>query len=122
MYNFVESADACIKGSLKKTAFRAYIGRILMSPLHRGKLCPLLGVYLPPRGGRSSVCPSILLKNREFSPLRKNEGVNLLPWESNSPLEIKFTPEAGGPTSPGVKLLLLITGPWKNSRLANVGA
>jgi hypothetical protein len=70
-------------------------GPFLTSPLGaklapRGEFCPL-GVKLSP-GVKFSVCPSILLNNRECSHLGYNEGVNIPPRGPISPLGAKFTP------------------------------
>jgi hypothetical protein len=62
--------------------------RAKLSP--RGKFCPL-GVKLSPGGMKFTFCPSILLNNRECSPLVVNEGVTFPPGD-------KFHP--WGPSSP----------------------
>jgi hypothetical protein len=49
----------------------------------KGRSCPL--------GVKFSVHPSILLNNRECSPLGVNEGVKISPRGQISPLGVKFT-------------------------------
>jgi hypothetical protein len=56
-----------------------------------------------------SVRPSILLNNRESSPLGVNEGVNFAPRGQISPLGAKFTPRGEiHPWGPGVKLRMAL--------------
>jgi hypothetical protein len=50
----------------------------------RGEFCSLW-VKLSP-GVIFSVCPSIILNSREYSPLGVKEGVHILPREKMSPL------------------------------------
>jgi hypothetical protein len=52
----------------------------------RGKLCPLEVKLFPGKGWRSSVCPSVLLKIEECSPLGVNEGMNIPSMVQSSPL------------------------------------
>jgi hypothetical protein len=57
-----------------------------------------------------SVCPSILLNNKECSPLGVNEGVNFTPRGQISPLGVKFTPRGEiHPWGPGVKLRMALS-------------
>jgi hypothetical protein len=56
-----------------------------------------------------SVRPSILLSNKECSPLGVNEGVNFTPGGEISPLGAKFTPrDEIRPWGPGVKLRMAL--------------
>jgi hypothetical protein len=57
-----------------------------------------------------SVCPSILLNNKESSPLGVNEGVKFTPRGQSSPLGAKFTPRCEViPWGPGVKLRMALS-------------
>jgi hypothetical protein len=98
----------------------AYVrGPFLTSPLGanfdpQGQSCPP-GVSLSPRGEviprgvKLSVRPSILLNNKECSPLGVNKGVNFTPRGRISPLGAKFTPRGEiHPWGPGVNLRMAL--------------
>jgi hypothetical protein len=58
-----------------------------------------------------SAHPSILLNNKECSPLGVNKGVNFNPRGQSSPLGAKFTPWSEViPWGPGVKLRMALWG------------
>jgi hypothetical protein len=96
-------------------------GPFLTSPLG-AKLAPRGEFYSPgsnfvpwgwsyPLGVKFSVCPSILLNNRECSPLGVNEGVNIPPRGPISPLGAKFNPRGEVYSwGPGVKLRMALWG------------